>query len=263
MPFSTITDMYLNTDFRLALIPATSYEDDFKYSTDPIWNKIYEERLEPYLQEYSNYPDHLSDMIHFIRDDFSTALYESFAPIRYRKVSSFRKQLSIGSTYLGKYFFSSTKEYEDCLIVATEGKYIKRAYAWAFQKHSPYLEIFNFYLQEFNEKGSWNAIKNKYGASPQVCPDLSGMPLDLSQTFTAFLVLIFGVASGFILMLIECCKFEMLESLLGVNDLQNSIDLTSAKKLSAQEMEKTIAYQSDVIVNLRRQLWYFKNKPNL
>ena len=90
MPFSTITDMYLNTDFRLALIPATSYEDDFKYSTDPIWNKIYEERLEPYLQEYSNYPDHLSDMIHFIRDDFSTALYESFAPIRYRKVSSFR-----------------------------------------------------------------------------------------------------------------------------------------------------------------------------
>ena len=90
MPFSTITDMYLNTDFRLALIPATSYEDDFKYSTDPIWNKIYEERLEPYLQEYSNYPDHLSDMIHFIRDDFSTALYESFAPIRYRKVFSFR-----------------------------------------------------------------------------------------------------------------------------------------------------------------------------
>ena len=89
------------------------------------------------------------------------------------------------------------------------------------------------------------------------------MPLDLSQTFTAFLVLIFGVASGFILMLIECCKFEMLESLLGVNDLQNSIDLTSTKKLSAQEMEKTIAYQSDVIVNLRRQLWYFKNKPNL
>ena len=179
---------------------------------------------------------------------------EKFLPLEYN---------FLGSTYLLEYFFSSTKEYEDCLIVATEGKYIKRAYAWAFQKHSPYLEIFNFYLQEFNEKGSWNAIKNKYAASPQVCPDLSGMPLDLSQTFTAFLVLIFGVASGFILMLIECCKFEMLESLLGVNDLQNSIDLTSAKKLSAQEMEKTIAYQSDVIVNLRRQLWYFKNKPNL
>ena len=60
-------------------------------------------------------------------------------------------------------------------------------------------------MQEFNEKGSWGQIKNKYEASPQVCPDLSGMPLDLSQTFTAFLVLIFGVVTGFILMLIECC----------------------------------------------------------
>ena len=90
------------------------------------------------------------------------------------------------------------------------------------------------------------------------------MPLDLSQTFTAFLVLIFGVASGFILMLIECCRLEMLESLLGVNDLQNSINLTSASmKMSSQEMKKTIDYQSDVIVNLRRQLWYYKNKPNL
>ena len=83
MPFTTITDMYLNTDFRLALIPETSLEDDFKHSTDPIWTKMYEERLEPHLKEYSNYPDHLSDMIHFIREDFSTALYESIAPIRY------------------------------------------------------------------------------------------------------------------------------------------------------------------------------------
>ena len=53
--------------------------------------------------------------------------------------------------------------------------------------------------------GSEMCIRDRYEGNPQVCPDLSGMPLDLSQTFTAFLVSIFGVVTGFILMLIECC----------------------------------------------------------
>ena len=83
MPFTSLTDMYLNTEFRLALIPATSYEDDFKFSADEIWQKIYTDRLEPHLKEYSDYPNHLSDMIYFIKNDHATALYESFAPIRY------------------------------------------------------------------------------------------------------------------------------------------------------------------------------------
>ena len=83
IPFKTLTDMYLNTDFRLALIPDTSYKDDFKFSTNPIWQKIFKQRLQPHLQEYSDYPNHLFDMIYFIKNDFETALYESYAPIRY------------------------------------------------------------------------------------------------------------------------------------------------------------------------------------
>ena len=82
MPFTSLTDMYLNTEFRLALIPSTSFEDDFKFSGDKLWKKIYTERLEPYLKEYSDYPNHLSDMIHFIKNDPATALFDSFPPIR-------------------------------------------------------------------------------------------------------------------------------------------------------------------------------------
>jgi len=80
MPFSTLEEMYQRTDFRLALIPATSYEDNFKYSNDPIWKAIYAERLQPYLEEYKKYPN---DMIRLVKDDFTTALYESFIPVRY------------------------------------------------------------------------------------------------------------------------------------------------------------------------------------
>ena len=74
--------MYTNTPFRLAMIPATSYEDNFKFSPDPLWQKIYKERIQPHLQEYADYPDHLTDMVHFIKNDFVTALYDGDIPIK-------------------------------------------------------------------------------------------------------------------------------------------------------------------------------------
>ena len=83
LPFHTLSEMYENTDFRLALIPSTSFEDSFKYSTDPLWQKIFKERLQPHLQEYSDYPDHLSDMVSFLRNDYKTALYDGVIVLRY------------------------------------------------------------------------------------------------------------------------------------------------------------------------------------
>ena len=71
--------------------------------------------------------------------------------------------------------------------MATGGKYFFRPYAWAFQKHSPYLDIFNFYIKEFKEKGTFRQIEKKYEPTPQVCPDLSGKPIEFPNCFTAFL----------------------------------------------------------------------------
>ena len=44
MPFTTIEDMYKNTDFQLALIPATTYEDNFKHFvySDEFWIVLYQ-----------------------------------------------------------------------------------------------------------------------------------------------------------------------------------------------------------------------------
>ena len=81
MPFTTVTDMYLSTNFRLALIPSTTFEDNFKYSKEPLWQEIYKERIQPYLTEYSSYENYLSDMVYFIREDFSTALIDGYIPI--------------------------------------------------------------------------------------------------------------------------------------------------------------------------------------
>ena len=73
--------MYINTNFRLAMIPNTSYEDNFKFSTDEIMQKVYKERIKDHLQEYAAYPDHLFDMIHFIEKDYETALWDGYIPI--------------------------------------------------------------------------------------------------------------------------------------------------------------------------------------
>ena len=83
LPFDTLSEMFEKTDFRLALIPSTSFEDSFKYSTDPLWQKIFKERLEPHLQEYSDYPNHLSDMVYFLRNDHKTALYDGNIVLKY------------------------------------------------------------------------------------------------------------------------------------------------------------------------------------
>ncbi len=179
LPFRDLRDMYQSTDFRLALIPDTSFEDKFKYSKDSLFQSIYAERLEPHLSEYATYPNHLTDMVHFIKDDFDTALYDSFIPI------------------------SSSKEYRECEIVVTQGKYFMAPYAWAFPKHSPYLDMFNFFINELIEKGQWHALKQKHASFPQICPDMSGKPIDFANCFTAFLIFFTGAGLSVLVMAIE------------------------------------------------------------
>ena len=81
MPFNSIEELYLNTEFRIALIPSTTFEDNFKYSKDPLWSNLYKERIGPNIDEYKSYENYLSDMVHFIRTDFGTAVYDSYDPV--------------------------------------------------------------------------------------------------------------------------------------------------------------------------------------
>ena len=76
MPFRTIEDLYYNTNFRISLLPNSAQEDDFAQSADPMFQKIYSERIKPHLQEYSAYPiQSIKDNINFIQNDYKTAVY--------------------------------------------------------------------------------------------------------------------------------------------------------------------------------------------
>ena len=78
------------------------------------------------------------------------------------------------------------------------------AFAWPFPKHSPYLDIFNFYLNEFFERGQWDAIKSRYEPQPQICPSPFGEPIERTTCVSAFLCLIGGIFIAMGVMSLEC-----------------------------------------------------------
>ena len=114
--------------------------------------------------------------------------------------------------------------YIDYKIVATSGKYDFKPQAMGFQKDSPFLPLFNYYLNEMKEKGSLKQIQVKYEPPPQICPDYSGKSLGVSSVFAAFGVLFSGVGIALILFGLEKLtqSFEMKWSIFnsyGVIDL--------------------------------------------
>ena len=90
-----------------------------------------------------------------------------------------------------------------CKIVTTQGKYNYEPTAYGFQKDSPFLPLFNYYLNEMKQKGMVKQILGKYEPPPQICPDYSGKSLGFSSVFAAFGVLFFGVGIAVILFGLE------------------------------------------------------------
>ena len=59
--------------------------------------------------------------------------------------------------------------------------------AWGFQKHSPYLQLFNYHLKRLEEQGSFKKFWLKNQPQIQVCPDGAGKPIGFESCLTAFL----------------------------------------------------------------------------
>ena len=72
---------------------------------------------------------------------------------------------------------------------------------WAFQKNSPLLPIFNYYLKAMDEQGITSRIFAEYGSTSQECPNYNGLPLGFDSCIAAFVVFGVGIsiaAIGFI-----------------------------------------------------------------
>ena len=52
LPFNNIPELISESQFRIALTPGSSYEDDFKTATDPDWVIAWNDRVKPHLDEF-------------------------------------------------------------------------------------------------------------------------------------------------------------------------------------------------------------------
>ena len=59
--------------------------------------------------------------------------------------------------------------------------------AWGFQKHSPYLHLFNYHLKRLEEQGLFNKFWLRNKPQIQVCPDGAGKPIGFDSCMTAFM----------------------------------------------------------------------------
>ena len=102
-----------------------------------------------------------------------------------------------------KFNFRTTQEFQQCEVIALPKKYVRSSWCFGFQKHSPLLKIFNYYLAAMAEEGSLNRIINSYAPAPQMCPDNTGKPLGYESLIFVFLVMIFGIGLVFAILIVE------------------------------------------------------------
>ena len=83
--------------------------------------------------------------------------------------------------------------YKKCQILALPEKYQFQPFGFAFQKDSPYLELFDYYLKKMKQDGVLDKLIIEYEPPPQICPDLTGKALGFNNLIFPFLTMIAGI----------------------------------------------------------------------
>ena len=96
-----------------------------------------------------------------------------------------------------------TEVFQKCNALNLPTKFDFIQVGYAFQKYSPYLNLFNYYLKKLEEGGTFYNLKNKYNRLPRVCSSDGGRPIGFSNTITAFIAFLIGMALGASLLILE------------------------------------------------------------
>ena len=94
------------------------------------------------------------------------------------------------------YLDRATSQYKNCEIIKCPKIYDFKPGAMAFQKDSPYLGLFNYYMRRMREAGVLQRIRKAYQSMPRVCPGLKGRPLGIENCVGAFLVIGMGIGAA-------------------------------------------------------------------
>lgn len=76
LPFQSIPELVLSSQFRIILTPGTSMEDAFKTSRDPDWMIAWNERVSPHLDQFSG--QGTAEFVELLKTDTTSAIYDNY-----------------------------------------------------------------------------------------------------------------------------------------------------------------------------------------
>ena len=226
LPFNTIPELITNTNFKISVFSGSSMMDSFIQSNDFYWKEAWKYRIKPNIKpQFEDFTT--DDFVRYIIDNDDVAYYDNYFSIR------------------------SFDEYAKCEIKAIKARYDVKPLAFGFQKDSPLLGLFNYYLKEMREAGALDQIMKKYESGPQVCEDYSGKPLGPGSVSAAFAVIIFAL-----LLVLALFVLEFVASIFKFKGFETTSD---PPKDEVHFLRKLIAQQSKELQQMKQKMKFMKN----
>ena len=163
LPFKTMSDLAANSNYKLLVGRGTSHLDQFRYSNEPLYTKLWIDKIAPYADNLPLFKD-LPNSI--LEDSYSVGFYDD------------------GMKY--------NEAYLDCRIIDTGVIVSTFQYAWTIQKQSHFNKAFTYNIKKMLEIGAVHRYFKAYEAQDQFCPDASGKPLTINQCISAFIIILSG-----------------------------------------------------------------------
>ena len=174
VPFKTLRGLFKNSRYHLITAKGTVYIDQFKYSKDPFYIKVWNEKMKPYVKDFP--------------------LYENLAE------TTFKNQYSVS---YGDLLLKEHELYKTCQIISL-GHIIRTSQlAWAIGRESQFKEVFHHNINKLKEIGAIQKYSLAHSKSDQLCKDYGGDPISIKQCASAFFLLIGGICCGLFWFLIE------------------------------------------------------------
>ena len=213
LPFNNLDELAATSKYKVILAQGTSTLDLFRYSSDPARNRIWKEKIAPYVNELPSY-DGLLDSL-------------SSNPF--------------AVTFVETYVADVHPAYHDCKIIPAGVLLYGSSLSWATGKKYPFYEALNYHITKLKEIGEVQRNSKKYHPlEKQICKDHSGESVTINQSFFAFSILLVGLLGSFLFLVLEkLLPHEKMDGFLTFGNRKFKERLMKYKRISSVGKELT------------------------
>ena len=163
LPFENLKELSETQGFKLLLPKGSVHIDTFRDSDDPIYSKIWKEKVNPFYDDLPLADDLLKRLKN---EPYSVVYSDSTAKMR--------------------------DPYLNCEIVDVGPPVRRSQLAFAVQKNSPFYEKFRDQITKFKETGLVGRYVQRYSMERQACKSYDGSAISMHQCFVMFQILFLG-----------------------------------------------------------------------